>query len=71
MDTHAAYAPDRNPPGPAAGAFRVIRGGSWLGAIRGTIDALRISNRYSYSPHLRFTFTGFRCARSVAAQVAG
>jgi formylglycine-generating enzyme required for sulfatase activity len=63
-------APDRNPPGPPSGDWRVMRGGDYGSEIQGHIDALRVSNRYSFRGHMRFSFAGFRCARSLRASVA-
>jgi formylglycine-generating enzyme required for sulfatase activity len=60
-----AQSPSVAPPGPPSGRFRVVRGGTWLSRIVGTVNALRISNRYSYTPHAHLDFVGFRCARDV------
>ncbi len=62
-DDYYARSPDKNPPGPPSGRYRVIRGGSWKAAPHGGIDAFRVSNRYSFTPGLRFDYVGFRCAR--------
>ena len=45
-----------DPIGPASGSFRVFRGGSWLNLS----DGCRVSDRYSYSPSLRYGYGGFR-----------
>jgi formylglycine-generating enzyme required for sulfatase activity len=63
QDDFYAHSPDENPTGPAAGRFRVVKGGGWSDWVRGEIDSLRISNRYSYAPDLRFVYVGFRCMR--------
>lgn len=49
--------PDHDPPGPAAGQERALRGGAWI------VDAklLRASDRYSLKPDVRSNFFGFRC----------
>ncbi|MBF0170769.1 MAG: SUMF1/EgtB/PvdO family nonheme iron enzyme, partial [Nitrospinae bacterium] len=47
-----------DPTGPRAGAFRVLRGGSWpTGA-----DLLRASDRMNGDPTLRNNVIGFRCS---------
>ena len=55
-------APSRNPPGPASGSDRVLRGGSWH------LDYFvffRCAYRISFSPDLRSgDFGGFRCSRT-------
>jgi formylglycine-generating enzyme required for sulfatase activity len=51
-----ATSPAKDPPGPASGTLRVVRGGSWADAN------LRISNRFQLSPLERFNTVGFRCA---------
>ena len=57
-----ARSPARNPQGPPAGNFRVLRGGSWYG------DAvfLRASGRFKFSPVYSYDLylVGFRCART-------
>jgi len=52
--------PDRNPTGPASGAARVLRGGSW----HYYQSYLRSSARYGYAPFVRSSGVGFRCART-------
>jgi formylglycine-generating enzyme required for sulfatase activity len=49
--------PAQNPPGPATGQQRVLRGGSWI------VDPklLRVSERYSIQPDARSDYFGFRC----------
>ncbi len=48
-----------NPTGPASGATKVIRGGSWGSGG----DNLRSSSRQSMAPDSKSQFVGFRCAR--------
>jgi formylglycine-generating enzyme required for sulfatase activity len=55
-----ATMPDRNPPGPANGRYKVVRGGSWKSAP----TLLRTATRGGASPDQRAATTGFRCARS-------
>jgi formylglycine-generating enzyme required for sulfatase activity len=55
-----AVAPARNPPGPAVGDSRVLRGGSWLHAQR----LVRAAFRFRNDPEFRIDLLGFRCARS-------
>jgi gamma-glutamyl hercynylcysteine S-oxide synthase len=47
----------------AAGALRVVRGGSWISAISET----RSANRDRYDPRNRIADVGFRCVRPAAA----
>ncbi len=61
-DWHGRYPSERqdNPPGPASGQYRVLRGGSWRfgsGDVRGAFRDL-------YGPTSRFADVGFRCCRS-------
>ena len=50
--------PGENPPGPASGEVRVLRGGAW------NDDDARSSYRYHYVlPVFRFSVVGFRCAQ--------
>jgi formylglycine-generating enzyme required for sulfatase activity len=55
-----AVSPDRNPRGPASGARRVSRGGSWRHAV--TIS--RCAARSRIDPSFRYTDYGFRTVRS-------
>ena len=56
--------PAENPPGPAAGKFRVRRGGSWLSTAH-LRSALRSSHHHSAPPGETTNTTGFRCAKDV------
>jgi sulfatase modifying factor 1 len=56
-----AVAPARNPGGPASGARRASRGGSWRHAV--TIS--RCSARSKIDPAFRYTDYGFRTVRSL------
>jgi serine/threonine-protein kinase len=60
LDTYYASSPDTDPSGPANGALRVLRGGSWLQGGAG----LRVAYRYSSHPADNSNQVGFRCARS-------
>lgn len=52
--------PDRNPPGPSTGRYKVVRGGSW----KSTPVLLRTATRSGAPPDQRAATIGFRCARS-------
>jgi formylglycine-generating enzyme required for sulfatase activity len=54
------HAPPANPPGPAAGTYKVLRGGSW------PFDEVyaRTAFRYNVRPDYTYDFAGFRCASS-------
>ncbi len=55
-------APSRNPPGPAEGGARVLRGGSWS---FGRLDCFRCAYRYyDLAPDYRSSNVGFRCSRT-------
>lgn len=56
-----AKSPERNPPGPSGGEYRVRRGGSW-NHVPGTV---RSANRNWYTPSGRSDNIGFRCAQDV------
>ena len=51
--------PDRNPVGPADGAYRVLRGGGWIVSRR----LCRAAYRSWYSADYRFSDVGYRLAR--------
>jgi formylglycine-generating enzyme required for sulfatase activity/tRNA A-37 threonylcarbamoyl transferase component Bud32 len=54
-----SQAPPTDPPGPASGTYKVLRGGSWL------FDEVyaRAAFRYKVRPDYTYDFTGFRCRR--------
>ena len=52
-------APSRNPKGPDAGEYRVVRGGSWYKNPRN----LRVSYHVRDNPVNRYNNFGFRCAQ--------
>lgn len=52
--------PDRNPPGPTAGRYKGVRGGSW----KSKPHLLRAATRNGASPDQRSATVGFRCARA-------
>ncbi|MCP5054572.1 MAG: SUMF1/EgtB/PvdO family nonheme iron enzyme, partial [bacterium] len=52
--------PSRNPKGPSAGSFRVLRGGGWFGS---SLDC-RAACRFWGPPSNRLDFVGFRLVRS-------
>lgn len=58
-----SQSPDRDPPGPLSGEYRVARGGSWRGIARGLA---RVSSRYVLRGSVRSIVVGFRCAREKA-----
>jgi iron(II)-dependent oxidoreductase len=53
--------PERNPPGPSAGRYKGVRGGSW----KSKPAMLRTATRGGAPPEQRAATIGFRCARSV------
>jgi formylglycine-generating enzyme required for sulfatase activity len=55
-----ALSPAENPPGPAAGKERVVRGGSWNDGHRN----MRSADRGLRDPFDRYGLIGFRCAVS-------
>lgn len=52
--------PSKNPKGPEQGENKVVRGGSWLYDIL----FLRSAFRNSYEPSVRYSYNGFRCAKT-------
>lgn len=59
--SYYAVAPERNPPGPASGEYKVLRGGSWLNQQAFLRGAVRDGSR----PTMRNHGTGFRCAQDI------
>lgn len=51
--------PERNPPGPSQGQFKVLRGGSWSDLPK----YLLTYGRFKLPPETRNSYTGFRCAK--------
>jgi formylglycine-generating enzyme required for sulfatase activity len=62
--TYYASSPTTNPPGPATGELRVMRGGSWLSDAAGR--SLRSTNRDNEAPSYQGNAVGFRCARDAS-----
>jgi serine/threonine-protein kinase len=60
-DNYYRNSPSQDPPGPASGQFRVLRGGSWVNTPRN----VRVSNRYRNYPARRLESFGFRCGGEV------
>jgi formylglycine-generating enzyme required for sulfatase activity len=58
--TYYASSPSTNPPGPATGSYRVLRGGSWSNGANG----LRSSFRSDSTPGYSLSSFGFRVARA-------
>jgi formylglycine-generating enzyme required for sulfatase activity len=56
-----AKSPAKDPTGPASGATRVVRGGSWAGAR----VAMRTTSRFDVAPTGRSVDIGLRCARGM------
>lgn len=57
--------PERNPPGPSTGRYKVVRGGSW----KSSPALLRSATRSGAPPDQRSATIGFRCARSVESRL--
>jgi len=53
--------PDRNPPGPPAGRYKVMRGGGWTDG--GGQQIMNFFRNYA-DPEIRTPIIGFRCAKS-------
>jgi formylglycine-generating enzyme required for sulfatase activity len=51
--------PDKNPPGPSQGQFKVLRGGSWSDLPK----YLLTYGRFKLPPETKNSYTGFRCAK--------
>ncbi|MBT8397078.1 MAG: SUMF1/EgtB/PvdO family nonheme iron enzyme [Gemmatimonadetes bacterium] len=60
-ETYYAVSPADDPPGPATGINRVLRGGGWESLWMGT---LRSANRAGYLPSERLYDSGFRLVRN-------
>ena len=60
-EAYYATSPPRDPAGPAAGAFRVLRGGSW----KNQAGACRAAYRNALPPHAKDSATGFRVVLEV------
>ena len=59
-EDYYSRSPESDPNGPATGEYRVARGGSWRGIVRGLA---RVSSRYCLKPNVRSIVVGFRrCA---------
>ena len=58
--SYYSVSPGSNPPGPATGSYRVLRGGSW-DVSSGYLRAADRSNNY---PDYLWNRGGFRCVRS-------
>jgi eukaryotic-like serine/threonine-protein kinase len=58
-----SVSPSSNPPGPATGTHKVIRGGSWINIS----DHMRVAFRtYDINPIQRYDIVGIRCGVSAA-----
>ena len=60
--TYYSSSPASNPPGPASGSSRVVRGGYW----NDPGSALKTFVRFRIDPSMSDHYTGFRCARDAA-----
>jgi formylglycine-generating enzyme required for sulfatase activity len=61
QSNYYSVSPSSNPPGPASGSYRVLRGGSWYSHW----DGIRAANRDDTYPGGRLGYClGFRCAAS-------
>jgi len=54
--------PERNPPGPKSGRYKVVRGGSW----KSRPVMLRAATRGGAFPEERSATIGFRCAKNIS-----
>ena len=59
-DDYYAKSPADDPPGPASGTLRVLRGDSWFNRSSGT----RCKNAHGFTPNAPDEFTGFRVLRT-------
>ena len=62
--TYYSSRQETDPQGPVSGEYRVSRGGSWRGVVRGQA---RVSARYILKPNVRNMVVGFRCVREQVA----
>ncbi len=62
--TYYASSPSTNPPGPASGSSRVLRGGAYGST---SSNSVRSSDRALHAPGISFDYIGFRVARTPAA----
>ena len=60
--TYYGRRPESDPKGPLSGEYRVSRGGSFGGGVRGQA---RVSSRYIQKPNVRSIVIGFRCVREL------
>ncbi len=60
QSNYYATSPANDPPGPATGSYRVLRGGSLVDDFR----LVRASGRYGDYPGRGVNYSGFRCVRS-------
>ena len=58
---YTRYSPDHDPPGPATGVMRVVKGGAYIDVP----EVLRAANRYYKRPEEQDPTVGFRCAVSI------
>jgi len=58
--TYYSVSPEKNPPGPESGIYRVFRGSSWSDADE---RILGVHYRNFTNPELRTNVLGFRCAK--------
>jgi formylglycine-generating enzyme required for sulfatase activity len=57
-ETYYSFSPERNPPGPPIGTYRVLRGGSWGNE---SAHDYRATTRVACEPVVRGDSIGFRC----------
>jgi formylglycine-generating enzyme required for sulfatase activity len=57
--SYYSSSPSNNPPGPASGSYRVLRGGSWVNLDLNS----RVANRYRNYPSDSYYYNGFRLVR--------
>jgi formylglycine-generating enzyme required for sulfatase activity len=58
--SYYSSSPSNNPPGPASGSTRVVRGGSWSF----NANFARVAFRYGFNPNLTGNSSGFRISRT-------